>query len=40
MNTENPISHNLARHLRILGICWVLYGVIRLATAVWLALFS
>ena len=30
----------ITRHLRILGICWVLYGIIRLATAVWLALFS
>lgn len=40
MNKDNPIAQNLARHFRILGICWVLYGVIRLATAVWLALFS
>ena len=30
----------ITRHLRILGICWVLYGILRLATAVWLALFS
>ena len=30
----------ISRHLRILGICWVLYGILRLATAVWLALFS
>jgi hypothetical protein len=28
------------RHHRILGICWVLYGILRLATAVWLAMFS
>ena len=30
----------ITRHLRILGICWVLYGILRLVTAVWLALFS
>jgi hypothetical protein len=30
----------ISRHLRILGICWVLYGILRLATAFWLALFS
>jgi hypothetical protein len=40
MNTDNPIAQRLTQHLRILGICWVLYGVIRLVTAVWLALFS
>jgi hypothetical protein len=27
-------------HFRILGICWVLYGIVRLVTAVWLAIFS
>jgi hypothetical protein len=40
MNTDNPIAQRLTQHLRILGICWVLYGVIRLVTAVWLTLFS
>jgi hypothetical protein len=30
----------MTRHHRILGICWVLYGILRLATAVWLAMFS
>jgi hypothetical protein len=40
MNTDNPIHQNLSRHFRILGICWLLYGFIRLATAVWLAFFS
>src|ERR1700723_1293831 len=28
------------RHFRILGICWVIYGVIRLAAAVWLLSFT
>jgi hypothetical protein len=30
----------MTRHHRNLGICWVLYGILRLATAVWLAMFS
>jgi hypothetical protein len=30
----------MTRHHRILGICWVLYGILRLATALWLAMFS
>jgi hypothetical protein len=30
----------MTRNHRILGICWVLYGILRLATAVWLAMFS
>ena len=28
------------RHMRTLGICWVLYGVVRMMTAVWLFVFS
>jgi len=31
---------NQARHFRILGICWALYGILRLVSAVWLTLFS
>jgi hypothetical protein len=40
MIQRDLIDKNFARHLRILGICWVLYGIVRLVTAVWLALFS
>lgn len=40
MIREDLTTHNLNSHLRILGICWVLYGIVRLVTAVWLALFS
>lgn len=40
MNPGDPSNPNLNRHLRILGICWVLYGIVRLATAVWLAIIS
>ncbi len=36
----DSFTQNLDRHYRILGVCWVLYGIVRLAMAVWLALFS
>lgn len=37
MISDDPSNPNLNKQLRILGICWVLYGVIRLVSAVWLA---
>ena len=40
MTGDDHVAQSLTRHLRILGICWVLYGILRLVTAVWLALFS
>ncbi len=40
MIPDDRVSANLARHLRILGICWLLYGILRLISAVWLAIFS
>jgi hypothetical protein len=40
MISDTPVAHNLTRNFRILGICWVLYGILRLVGAVWLALFS
>jgi hypothetical protein len=40
MIPDGPITPNLTRHLRIVGICWVVYGIVRLGTAVWLAFFS
>ena len=40
MTVETPITHNPVRHLRILGICWVLYGILRIVTAVVLVLSS
>ena len=33
---DDHVVQNASRHLRILGICWRLYGVIRLVTALWL----
>jgi len=38
MKTGNP--HNAHRHIRILGICWIIYGVARLFAAIWLVSFS
>jgi hypothetical protein len=37
---DDPGNPNLNRRLRILGVCWLLYGILRLVTAVWLASFS
>jgi hypothetical protein len=40
MIPDDRIAANRARHVRILGICWVAYGIVRLGAAVWLALFT
>ena len=40
ISDDRTIPSNLARHYRILGICWIIYGILRLVSAVWLALFS
>jgi hypothetical protein len=34
------LSDHFSQHQRILGVCWVLYGILRLVTAVGLALFA
>jgi hypothetical protein len=31
---------NLSSHRRLLGYCWIAYGILRLIAAVWLVLFS
>jgi len=31
---------NLSSHRRILGICWVVYGIVRFLAGIWLILFS
>jgi hypothetical protein len=33
-------NESVVKKLRILGICWVVYGILRLAMAVWLLAFS
>jgi hypothetical protein len=40
MISGDAASQNLSHHHRILGVCWVLYGILRLVTAVGLALFA
>ena len=40
MISDDPSTQNASQHLRILGICWVAYGLIRLAIAVFLAFFA
>jgi hypothetical protein len=36
MTSDNLVTRNASRHLRNLGMCWVVYGVICLASALWL----
>jgi hypothetical protein len=31
---------NLSSHRRLLGYCWIAYGILRLIAAIWLVLFS
>jgi hypothetical protein len=40
MISNDSIALNQNRHIRVLGVCWVIYGVLRLCAAVWLASFS
>jgi hypothetical protein len=40
MISDDRIPQYPSAHLRVLGICWVIYGVIRLFAAVWLVSFS
>lgn len=40
MISDDFATQNVSRHLRIMGICWLLYGVLRLAAAAFLAFFA
>ena len=40
MKPDDPIAQVTNRHIRILGTCWIIYGVVRLFVAVWLVSFS
>lgn len=40
MNVDRSVTHNAAASFRGLGICWVLYGILRLAIAAWLVFFN
>ena len=40
MKAKDHVAQKMARQVRIVGICWVIYGVARLFAAVWLVSFS
>jgi hypothetical protein len=40
MTSDVPTHQNVNEHSRILGFCWIIYGVIRLGMSLWLVLFS
>jgi hypothetical protein len=40
MPAENSTNSNLPSRSRTLGICWIIYGVIRLAVSLWLIVFN
>ena len=40
MSTGEAAGVNLTDHRRILGTCWVVYGILRLILGIWLILFS
>jgi hypothetical protein len=40
MTSDDPAAHSLSGHLRTLGGCWVVYGVIRLVVAALLVFYS
>jgi len=40
MSAENSTSSSLPSHSRTLGICWIIYGVIRLVVSLWLIVFN
>ena len=40
MSSQDPVAPSLSGHLRTLGICWIVYGVIRLIMTVCLVIFA
>jgi hypothetical protein len=40
MSAENSTTASSHDHSRILGICWIIYGIIRLVMALWLFIFN
>ena len=40
MSSQDPVAPSLSGHLRTLGICWIVYGVIRLIMTVGLVIFA
>jgi hypothetical protein len=40
MSLNEAAADNLSGHRQILGICWVVYGILRVIAGIWLILFS
>jgi hypothetical protein len=40
MSLDEAAEGNLSGHRRILGICWIVYGILRVIAGIWLVLFS
>jgi len=40
MSLDESAAGNLNGHRRILGVCWLVYGILRLIMGIWLVLFS
>lgn len=40
MVRDDSVSQNRSGRIRILGSCWVIYGILRLVVAVWLVFFA
>jgi hypothetical protein len=40
MSLDESEAGNLSAHRRILGVCWIVYGILRLAIGICLVLFS
>jgi hypothetical protein len=40
MPSDSPVTHDVVATHKTLAICWLLYGILRLAIAVWLLSFT
>jgi hypothetical protein len=40
MSLDQSVAVNLSNPRRILGVCWLVYGILRLLAGIWLVLFS
>ena len=40
MSSDESAAGNLSGHRRILAVCWIVYGILRLIIAIYLVLFS
>jgi hypothetical protein len=40
MSLNEAAEGNLSGHRQILGVCWIVYGILRVIAGIWLVLFS